>query len=70
MILRLRASRAEVALRAHDLDVAQQESARQRTEAMKLLGVAKVTGEALRKSRSRNHYGFVLDDIFNGRRRA
>lgn len=68
--MRLRLSKAEVEAREEEIAAVQLESARQRREALGLLGVARITGEALRKSRARNHYGQVLGDLFDGRRSA
>lgn len=69
-MIRLRLSKTEATSRENEVSAVQRESVRQRREALSLLGVAKVTGSALRESRSRNHYGMVLDDLFDGRRKA
>ena len=70
MMNRLRFSKAETHEREQEINEVQRESVRQRNEALSLLGMARVTGEVLRESRKRNHYGMLLNDVFNGRRRA
>lgn len=51
-----------------ELEAVTEEAARQKTEARSLLADARIIGEKCRRSRERNHYRLVLDQIFEGGR--
>lgn len=48
----------------------QRESSAQREEALKLLGNARTSGSILRRSREKNHYIAIIDDLFKGGKTA